>query len=117
MPSDTRKDIPNNLQYWKEINDLNSKKKIDYIKNSKYFTEVLADKDIDNKDEDEINRLYYWIRQSGDVKCKMLREFLEEKNLLFKDPNCGVQTKTKTTKKTDKDVEKEKKVKKSKSVK
>ena len=117
LPSDTRKDIPNNLQYWKEINDLNSKKKIDYIKNSKYFTEVLADKDIDNKDEDEINRLYYWIRQSGDVKCKMLREFLEEKNLLFKDPNCGVQTKTKTTKKTDKDVEKEKKVKKSKSVK
>ena len=106
LPSETRKDIPNNLAYWKELKK-NKNNKIKYIKESKYFDEILSTQDVDNMEENEINRLYYWIRQSGDVKCKMLREFLETKNLLFEDPNCFIQTKIKTVK--EKDIEKEEK--------
>ena len=88
----------------------------DFIMKSKYvdiiFTEEQQE-DINEIDKNEINRIYYFIKQTGPVKCQIIREFLQEKGLYLEDKDCGIQGKRKVNKdvaeiKKQKDQEKEK---------
>ena len=79
---------------------------------SKYL-DIIGEKDhIDEIDKNEINRIYYFIKQTGPVKCQIIKEFLEEKKLYLEDKDCGIQGKSKIDKHKDKDKEAEKEKKK-----
>ena len=85
------KDIWNDIEKFK-----NNKQKIvnDLIKN-KYIKEIYTPEQINSFDLDELKRIYYWSNQQINQMCQVLREFLEDENLLIEDPNCGVQEKKK----------------------
>ena len=111
IPSESRGDIENNKKLWKDIkNEKNNKLKA--IMESKYL-DIIGEKDhIDEIDKNEINRIYYFIKQTGPVKCQIIKEFLEEKKLYLEDKDCGIQGKSKIDKHKDKDKEAEKEKKK-----
>ena len=105
IPDENRTDINNNKIIWKEIKDKNVDK-LKFLTNvNKYLNEEQKQNIIKSNDETEINRIYYFIRQNAKTKCQLIKEFLEEKNLLLEDQNCGIQGKNKI----DKVVEKENK--------
>ena len=111
IPPLDRVDIPNNKKYWEQIKD-KKVDKLEFVKKSKYFDKIFTEEqqeNIDNVDKNEINRIYYWINQTAIVKCKILREFLDTKDLLFEDRYCG---KSQKVKKEEKEEEKEKEKKK-----
>lgn len=49
----------------------------------------------DEYDDEDIKRVYYWLKQKVKEACAMLKQWLKQENLLFNDPNCGTQEKTK----------------------
>jgi hypothetical protein len=75
------------------------KDKITFIAESRYFNILFTEEErqnIMNKSigNDEINRIYFWMKQTGPVICKLLREFFQKNNLIKEDPDCGVQNKS-----------------------
>jgi hypothetical protein len=110
IPSSDRKDIQNNIKYWNEIKD-DKINKLKYVKDSRYVNDIFEEdqrENIDDIEPSEINRIYYWMKQTTDVKCKLLREFLYNNKLLIEDPNCGTQRKKKVEEKTNDEKKKNK---------
>jgi hypothetical protein len=113
IPSETRKDLENNKKLWKDIKDTKIDK-LKFVLESKYMDIIEQKEDINDIDKNEINRIYYFIKQTAPVKCQIIKEFLEEKKLYLEDKDCGRQGKTKVNKdvaeiKKQKDKEKEEK--------
>jgi len=93
--------IPEVKQGFKDTPSTEMKKnkddKIKKIKNDFNIPEMVNQ--LESIDENEANRILFWMNQTKDTLCDSIRKFFEAKGLLYKDSSCG--SSKKQNKKTD----------------
>jgi hypothetical protein len=85
-----------NIELQKKFDD--KMKKIKDDKNIKiiFNTDELKSQ-LESIDENEANRILFWINQTKDTLCDSIKKFFEAKGLLYKDENCGTSRKKNKT--------------------
>ena len=93
--------IPEVIQGFKVTTTDMKKNKDDKIKKIKNFFNEIPEMitHLESIDENEANRILFWINQTKDTLCDSIKKFFEAKGLLYKDSSCG--SSKKQNKKTD----------------
>lgn len=103
----TEKELKKNKTLWAEIKSLKRNKKIENIHANKYLN--YSKETLEETDDDNLNRIYYWSNQQTKQMCERLKILLENEDLLIYNPDCGSYHKDRLS-----EVDKEKKDKKDK---